>query len=143
MDGSAAALAIARRRLGDPEGVAWLDTDILTWEPPRRWGLWHDRAVFHFLADRDDRAAYLQRMRAALDPGGAFMIATFAPDAPERCSGLPAARYDASALIEQVRTVLGAVRIVVQRREVHTTPNGGEQPFTWIAGTTARAETTR
>ena len=37
-------------RLGkDATRVRWIVHDLLTWRPPRRFGRWHDRAVFHFL----------------------------------------------------------------------------------------------
>jgi hypothetical protein len=55
---------------------------------------------------------------------------SFAPDGPERCSGLPVTRYSA----DELGSALGTdFKVVKQRREVHTTPGGGVQPFTWIA----------
>ena len=65
LDVSATALRLARRRVGDPDVVTWLRADILTWRPPRRWGLWHDRAVFHFLTEPADRATYLGNLERA------------------------------------------------------------------------------
>ena len=60
--------------------------------------LWHDRAAFHFLTDGNDRAAYVARLGRGLKIGGHAIIATFAPDGPEKCSGLPVARYDSASL---------------------------------------------
>ncbi|MDE3086606.1 MAG: SAM-dependent methyltransferase, partial [Acidobacteriota bacterium] len=52
-------------------------------------------------------------------------------DGPEQCSGLPVARYSADELCG----VLGpSFRAVERRRELHTTPGGAVQPFTWVAG---------
>jgi len=143
LDVSASALATARQRLGDPDNVTWLHGDLLTWDPARRWDLWHDRAMFHFLTSSDDQAAYLQRIQRALRPGGIFIIGTFAADGPDHCSGLPVERYDAPGLIDRVNAALDHVSIVEQRREVHTTPNGVLQPFVWIAGIIGQSKTTR
>lgn len=130
LDISAAALAAARARLGDPPGVTWVVHDLLTWQPPRRWDLWHDRAVLHFLVDDGDRATYASRLRRSLVPGGSFVIGTFAADGPTQCSGLPVLRYSPADLV----ALLGDVEVVEQRREVHRTPGGASQPFTWVAG---------
>ena len=59
----------------------------MTWKPERRYALWHDRAVFHFLTDPAEKVRYMQVMRQALGPDGALVMATFAADGPERCSG--------------------------------------------------------
>jgi trans-aconitate methyltransferase len=130
LDVAAPALAIARRRLGDPAGVTWIVADLLTWSPPRRWDLWHDRAVLHFLVDARDRDTYVALLRRALLPGGSFVVGTFAEDGPTHCSGLPVERYAAPDLAD----LLGDVTVVAQRREVHHTPGGAAQPFTWLAG---------
>src|SRR5579872_1306661 len=96
LDVSAAALAVAKARIGEKaDRVHWLVADVTTWAPSRVYDLWHDRAAFHFLTDPADRAAYVARLRRALRPGGCAIIGGFAPDGPERCSGLPVARYDA------------------------------------------------
>lgn len=81
-----------------------LHADILSWRPTRRYQLWHDRAVLHFLVDAADQQRYLDTLRYALTPGGFIIIGTFAPDGPERCSGLPVARYGA----EELASLLGA-----------------------------------
>jgi trans-aconitate methyltransferase len=131
LDLSASALTSARTSLGAlADRVAWLEQDVLDWSPPRRYGLWHDRAVFHFLLDPSDRRQYVARLREALLPHGALVIGTFAPDGPDRCSGLPVARYSASELI----AALGeGFTLVAARREEHRTPRGTIQPFTWVA----------
>jgi len=130
LDVSAVALDAARARLGGTSSVTWIHRDLLTWSPPRRWGAWHDRAVLHFLVDDHDRATYASLLRSALEPGGAFVIGTFAEDGPTDCSALPVRRYSARDLVE----FLGNIDLVEQRREVHRTPNGTDQPFNWIAG---------
>jgi SAM-dependent methyltransferase len=135
LDISAAALAISRGRLGDAEKVQLLHADIVSWQPVRRYDLWHDRAVFHFLVEAADQQRYLNVLRSAVRPGGYAIIATFAPDGPERCSGLPVARYgadDLGLLLDD------AFEIVEVRGEQHITPTGIRQSFTWVAARASR-----
>jgi len=131
LDLSGKALAESRRRLGGDASVGLLQADVLTWEPQRRYGLWHDRALFHFLVDAGDRNRYLQTLRSAVEANGAVVLATFAPDGPPTCSGLPVARYSTDDLVE----LLGRrfTRLAAHREE-HVTPRGSIQPFTWVAG---------
>jgi SAM-dependent methyltransferase len=135
VDIAAAALELARQRLAGHPGAArirWIQADLLTWRPGRCHGLWHDRAVFHFLTEPAGRAAYLATLRAALQPGGTVILATFAPDGPAHCSGLPVARYSPSDLA----SALGpGFTITGTRSEQHATPDGAIQPFTWITAT--------
>lgn len=131
LDVSDVGLAKARQRLGDrARQVQWVVADLLSWEPPRRYRIWHDRAVFHFLNDPADQARYRQLLDAALVPGAGIVIGTFAADGPDHCSGLRTARYSP----EQLSTVLGtSIEPVSSRRELHRTPFGAVQPFTWLA----------
>ncbi len=93
--------------------------------------MWHDRAVFHFLVDPDDWAAYLRNLAATTTPGSVLIVATFAPSGPQTCSGLPVARYSPDALAD----VLGMnFEVVESLEEQHGTPSGGVQPSTWVAG---------
>jgi hypothetical protein len=128
LDISAAALQASRERVGDDTRVNWIAHDLLTWRPTRRYDLWHDRAVFHFLSG-DEVQIYRDLVLRAVIPGGYVVMATFAPDGPERCSGLPVTRYDADQLIEMLGN---GFELVDQRHEAHTTPSGAIQPFTWI-----------
>jgi hypothetical protein len=129
LDVSSTALELARYRLGDAAPVRWLREDILSWQPERRYGLWHDRAVFHFLTDTAERARYLDVMRQAIGDDGALIMATFAADGPDHCSGLPVSRYDATDL----QRLLDGFKVAESSREEHVTPGGAVQPFTWIA----------
>jgi len=127
LDLSAEALQHARRRLGpDARRVAWIEADVTEFVPTRTFALWHDRAAFHFLTDPADRRCYVQVLQAALDPGGQAIIAAFAPDGPERCSGLDIVRYDADTLGAALG---GEFRLLEERRESHLTPQGREQRF--------------
>ena len=99
LDLSDAALDHARRRLGPRAGaVEWIQADVTTFAPERTWGLWHDRAVFHFLVDQERRDAYRAVAARALEPGGTLVVATFSSEGPEQCAGLPVALYDVDSL---------------------------------------------
>ena len=99
LDISERALGESRNALGEhAEVVRWIRTDVTSYRPDRRWQLWHDRAVFHFLVDREDREAYRSVAASAVEPGGILIVATFAPEGPEKCAGLEVRRYDVAAL---------------------------------------------
>ena len=127
LDLSEAALEAAKARLGTrARQVHWIVADVTAWDPPRAYDIWHDRAAFHFLTEDGDRAAYIERLERGLKLGGHAIVATFALDGPERCSGLPVVRYDAASLGE---TLGRAFQLVDARRQAHATPWGSEQSF--------------
>ena len=127
LDLSDSALAIARARLG-ARGlkVKWTVADVTTWRPPQTYDVWHDRAAFHFLTDPQDRAAYAARVAQAVAVGGHVIIGTFAPDGPERCSGLPVVRHDATSIS---RTLGRGFDVIESRTHDHVTPGGTIQRF--------------
>jgi len=127
LDISGIALAVAQHRLGAAAARArWVEADITRFRPERRYALWHDRAVFHFLVEPDRRQRYLDTLGAALAPGGHLILATFGPQGPTRCSGLPVQRYAAADL-----DALLAPRYRLVRSEIedHRTPAGQPQQF--------------
>lgn len=130
LDLSASALDVARKRLG-PKGdkVEWISGDIRHVELPQQsFDIWHDRAVFHFLTDPADRLAYVQQVMKSVKPGGHVIVATFAPDGPEQCSGLPVARYAP----EQLHGEFGpAFEMIEHASEEHKTPWGSLQHFVY------------
>jgi len=131
LDISTAGIACAQRRLGaHADRVEWLVGDIRTWEPRRRYQVWHDRAVFHFLTTGQERRQYLQALDSATEPGTVAVFGCFAPDGPKQCSGLPVIRYSSLDLADH----LGAGwTLIGHAREEHVTPEGVIQPFCWTA----------
>lgn len=127
LDLSAAALEAAKRRLESrADRVHWIVADATAWEPVKAYDIWHDRAAFHFLTDEKDRAAYIARLARVVKVGGHAIIGTFALDGPEKCSGLPVARYDSASLGQALGS---AFRLVDTRRHEHATPWGSKQMF--------------
>ena len=127
LDLSDQALATSRARLGArATQVSWVVADVTTWHPAGTFDVWHDRAAFHFLTEPQDRLAYGECVRKAVRPGGHVVIGTFAPDGPERCSGLPIVRHDHASIGE----VLGrSFRLAESRKHEHQTPGGAIQKF--------------
>ncbi len=127
LDCSARALALGRERLGDRAArVSWVVADVRDWVPPRRYAVWHDRALLHFLTAEADRRAYAATLAAALRADGHAVIGTFAPDGPPRCSGLAVSRWTP----EGIAGALGLALVEGARTE-HRTPSGTRQPFSW------------
>lgn len=131
LDLSAEALARSRARLGErAAAVDWQVVDVTHWQPARRYNLWHDRAVFHFLTDAGDRAAYVRALGSALAPGGTAILMSFADDGPEKCSGLPVRRYAPEDLVAEIERLLpGQFDVKETGRFAHKTPGGAEQRF--------------
>jgi len=128
LDISATVLATLHDRLpkAPHAKVSLLQGDVTTFRPERQYTLWHDRAVFHFLTQPSDRARYVEVLRSAVAPGGHVIVATFGPEGPERCSGLPVQRYDATSLTQALG---GEFRLLHAELVEHRTPACVTQQF--------------
>lgn len=127
LDVSEGALQQARVRLGEAARVpTWIASDVTGDWSLKPMDIWHDRAVFHFLIEPHDRARYLIHLRETLKREGAAIIATFALDGPEKCSGLPVARYSPETLAAELGEGFTLVESIPY---VHTTPSGATQSF--------------
>ena len=130
MDWSPVALSLAKARLGARgDVVQWIEQDILGWTPPRLYGLWHDRAVLHFLLDDDDRARYADVLRAATTQGSVVVIGSFAPTGPEMCAGLPVRRQ---SLADFEALFGGDFTIELSFEQVHVRPDDDTQDYLWV-----------
>jgi hypothetical protein len=131
LDVSACALDRLRDRLGAAaSSVTLVHQDVTAFQPGRRYALWHDRAVFHFLVQREDRERYVNALRRGVDAGGHVVMATFGPAGPQRCSGLPVVRYDAAGLAAE----LGAeFELAASSLVVHQTPSHAQQQFLYCS----------
>jgi SAM-dependent methyltransferase len=129
LDISVAALEHSQARLGeDARRVEWIVADVTRDPALPDVDLWHDRAVLHFLVEPGQQDAYARLAARTVRPGGHVVIATFAPDGPDRCSGLPVQRHDGRS----VAALLGTrFELLEEEREVHRTPNGVEQRLCW------------
>lgn len=130
LDLAESALATSKQRLAErADLVDWQVGDILQHPLPlAHYDIWHDRAVFHFMTQDNQREAYRTQLIRALKPGGIFVIGTFAADGPEKCSGLPVCRYNESLLVQQFSSDFLPLRV---EYETHQTPSGNAQSFIW------------
>ena len=129
LDVSGAALAQAQARLGEQaDHVRWIEADVTGPWTVLPMDVWHDRAVFHFLIDAEDRAQYVAHVRAVVKPGGAVIMGTFAPDGPVWCSGLPVCRYDAAGIGAELGEMFTLAETIA---EAHRTPSGTLQSFSY------------
>lgn len=128
LDISGTALQRSQNRLGaQAQRIRWIEGSILDVSlPPSAYDLWHDRAVFHFLTDLAQRQAYGRQLASTLKPGGHIVLATFGPEGPERCSGLPVMRYDAAALQRELGPAFELAR---DQLLIHEAPAGTKQQF--------------
>lgn len=130
LDLSECALDVARKRLGFAgNSVTWISGDVCTVNlPDQRYDIWHDRAVFHFLTNPVARAAYVHQVMKSVKPGGHVIVATFSPDGPEQCSGLPVARYAPGELHQEFGP---SFELLEHMSEEHKTPWGAVQHFVY------------
>jgi len=129
LDISDVALSHSKARLGElAANISWIVADITAWQPPRTWDIWHDRAVFHFLTDAAAQDAYIAALTAGTKAGSAIIMATFALNGPERCSGLPVQRHSAQTLAARLGP---AFALHAEAAETHQTPFGTTQEFSY------------
>lgn len=128
LDISATALQLAQQRLGSHAAeVNWIEADVIQANlPSLAYDVWHDRAVFHFLTQAADRRRYIDTVRKAVRTGGHVIVATFAFDGPDHCSGLEVVRYDPESLHHEFGE---GFELKDSTRETHYTPLGTEQRF--------------
>jgi len=128
LDISATALETTWHRLGvQATEVSWIEADVTKTRLPHQFfDVWHDRAVFHFLRQVEDRQSYVEAVQHSVKTGGHVIVATFATDGPARCSGLDVARYSPESLHSEFGNDF---RLVESAREAHVTPLGTEQKF--------------
>ncbi len=120
----------SKDRLGQrAESVTWVEADITQASLPEDYyDLWHDRAVFHFLIDEADRAAYVQTVQRCVKTGGHIIVASFGPGGPEKCSGLNVVRYSPESMHDEFGDDF---ELVDSTTETHHTPFGSDQEFVY------------
>ena len=130
LDIAGSGLRLAQRRLAERSPcVRWIVADVLAASlPAGAYGVWHDRAGFHFLTRPEDRRRYVAQVRHAVRPGGHVIVAAFAPESAPKCSGLDVRRYGAQAMHAEFGPDFWLLDSVC---EEHHTPSGGVRQFTY------------
>ena len=131
LDISGKAIERARERLGaEASRIQWIEGDAIFFTSERSYALWHDRAVFHFLTQPEQRVEYLKRAVTGIREGGFLVLGTFSDQGPLKCSGLEVQRYS----IEELQSAMSPFFKPVHCLNVaHKTPSGGVQDFTFCA----------
>lgn len=128
LDISAKAIERSKAKLDEPQTTEWIVSDILDFQAPRSYQLWHDRATFHFLTDEPAVKTYLRKAGKAIAVGGYLILATFSKSGPEKCSGLSITQYDAEMLDSLFQDDFKMIRSF---EETHHTPFGTQQNFVY------------
>ena len=105
LDISNSAIERAKKRLGsNAEKVKWIVSDIVDFEPTESYDVWHDRAAFHFLTNKEDREKYVSIADKGLTNDGLLIVGTFSETGPLKCSGVEIQQYSEISLIEQMKS---------------------------------------
>ena len=128
LDISSKAIEETKSRLGTrAEKVDWIIADITNANLPEdHYDVWHDRAVFHFLTDLDDRKKYVELVMRSVKVGGHIIVASFGENGPQKCSGLEVVRYSPETMHGQFG---GEFKLIKSLSETHETPFGTTQEF--------------
>jgi cyclopropane fatty-acyl-phospholipid synthase-like methyltransferase len=90
--------------------------------------LWIDRAVLHFLTEESERKAYFDLLKSKVKDGGFVILAQFAIDGAEKCSGLPVYRYNAEMMSAQLGSDFELIRSF---DHIYINPGGAERPYVY------------
>jgi SAM-dependent methyltransferase len=128
LDISSTAIEASKRQLGRrADEVDWIEADITEVDlPAEHFDVWHDRAVFHFLTDPDDRRRYVELVNRSVKPGGHIIVASFGLNGPLKCSGLDVVRYSPDTMHDEFGDQFELIRSI---DESHNTPFGTTQEF--------------
>lgn len=130
LDPSGSALQHSQARLGfRAAAVDWFESEPAEFDPPYRFGLWHDRALFHFLMSPDERRQYLAALRRTLVPGGTAIISTLALDGPPTCDYLDLLRHDEQTILKELGDGFELQEV---RHETHMMPCRSELRYIYF-----------
>ena len=127
LDISENALETIRKRLGEKSNsVTFVATDINNFSTDKRFNIWHDRAVFHFLTEKKDIENYVKIATKSVIRKGFLIIGTFSDKGPDSCSGLTIEKYSESKLTAAFSAGFSKLECFTEN---HNTPSGGIQNF--------------
>lgn len=104
-------------------------SDLLAFKSEKKFSLWHDRAVFHFLTQKEDRLRYFEVLSESLERGATVIISTFHIDGPTQCAGLDIVQYDVEKMQEELPRGL---EITAHEAYTHITPKKTEQAYIYF-----------
>lgn len=127
LDISEKALEKIKKRLSEKaDSISFIAADATVFSSSKRYGLWHDRAVFHFLAEEDEIRNYLKNVSEKLISEGYLILGTFSNNGPDMCSGLKVRQYDEDQITKIFSRDFKKIECFTQN---HITPSGSAQNF--------------
>ena len=127
VDISSNALKEVKDRLQN-KSLNFIETDILNFNSNDKYDIWHDRAVFHFITDREGIKKYISLCNEYINKEGVLIIGTFAEDGPLKCSGLEIKRYSVDQISDLFKETF---ELVESFKMLHKTPFDTEQSFSF------------
>ena len=127
VDISSNALKEVKDRLHNKD-LNFIETDILKFNSNDKYDIWHDRAVFHFITNREEIEKYISLCNKHIKNLGILIIGTFAEDGPLKCSGLEIKRYSVNQLTNLFEENF---ELVDSFKMIHKTPFDTEQSFSF------------
>jgi 2-polyprenyl-3-methyl-5-hydroxy-6-metoxy-1,4-benzoquinol methylase len=127
LDISEKALQRAQERLGaKAQQVKWIVSDVSTFEPSQRYDFWHDRAVFHFLTEKQDIEHYMTVLSKGVQADGILVMGTFSESGPTKCSGIAIKQYSEKSMKELLSVSFDKIKCLTVD---HKTPFDTTQQF--------------
>jgi len=127
VDISSNALKEVKVRLKN-RSLNFIEADILNFNSKDKYDIWHDRAVFHFITDKEGIEKYISLCNKYINNDGILIIGTFAEDGPLKCSGLEIKRYSVNNLVNLFKENF---ELVEGFKKLHNTPFDTQQSFTF------------
>ena len=125
LDTAKTSLDIVKDRVNS-ENITYHCDDILNFKTDKKFDIWHDRAVFHFLLTSKDRQKYFEILQNSLKDNGYAIISTFALNGETKCAGLDAIAYDLKKFKSEIADGLN---IEEYTEFLHTTPKSSQQKY--------------
>ena len=130
LDISKVAIERAKIRLAkNSNKINWIVSDITNFYPERKYSVWHDRAVFHFLRKDQEINSYLKSLNSGTDVNGRLVLGTFAENGPTRCCALDVKRYSFNDLERKIGDQFHIEKMI---NSIHQTPFKTEQSFNFV-----------
>ena len=127
LDISSNAIDRIKNRLGaQASKVTFIVSDILDFVPNDSFDVWHDRASFHFLTDKQDIEKYVLVVSNAINTDGKLIIGTFSENGPKKCSGLEISQYNEETITQLFENKFNKIECII---EEHQTPFDTIQNF--------------
>lgn len=108
--------------------IKCIESNVINLSSDQKYDVWHDRAVFHFITNNQEREKYLDLLNSSLNKDGCLIIGTFSEDGPLKCSGLEVQRYSVKDLRELLKPNF---KFIDGFKEIHDTPFNTSQSFTF------------